>query len=312
MTDMSLTKALGRFSVCSAALAIVLLSGPACATILVDTGNPDGLIATASRPGPGAGGGANQETESADDFVLAEGANVTQCSFIGLLPAGVASSSVAEVRVQFYRVFPNDSDTNRTPNVPTRVNSPSDVEFADRDSAAGNLSFSTTLLSSSFAALNSVDTGIHASPNQHTGGEGQVTGQEVQFNVTFTTPLSLPADHYFLVPQVLLSDANDHFLWLSSPKPIVSPGTPFAPDLQSWIRNADLDPDWLRIGTDIVGGTAYNASFTLSGDLIPEPASSIVWLVVVAMGLVICRSVRRNGARRRAGEELCPEAAPLR
>ena len=27
----------------------------------------------------------------------------------------------------------------------------------------------------------------------------------------------------------------------------MSPGTPFLPDLQAWIRNADLKPDWLRI-----------------------------------------------------------------
>ena len=51
---------------------------------------------------------------------------------------------------------------------------------------------------------------------------------------------------------------------LSAARPIVPPGTPFPPgvtDLQSWIRNSDLDPDWLRIGTDIVGGTTFNAAF---------------------------------------------------
>jgi len=36
-----------------------------------------------------------------------------------------------------------------------------------------------------------------------------------------------------------------------------------------WIRNADLDPDWLRVGTDIVGGTTFNGSFSLSGETIP-------------------------------------------
>jgi hypothetical protein len=46
----------------------------------------------------------------------------------------------------------------------------------------------------------------------------------------------------------------------------VAPGTPFTPDLQAWIRNSALDPDWLRVGTDIVGGSnppAFNGSFTL-------------------------------------------------
>jgi hypothetical protein len=37
-------------------------------------------------------------------------------------------------------------------------------------------------------------------------------------------------------------------------------------DLQSWIRNDELAPDWLRIGADIVGAGAFNASFSLSGE----------------------------------------------
>ena len=61
-------------------------------------------------------------------------------------------------------------------------------------------------------ALNPVDSGIHPSSNQATGGEGPKTGQEVRFNVTFTEPFDLPADHYFFVPQVLLSDPNQHSL----------------------------------------------------------------------------------------------------
>src|SRR4029077_3378803 len=55
-------------------------------------------------------------------------------------------------------------------------------------------------------------------------------------------------DHYFFVPQVELD--NGDFVWLSSVRPIVAPGTPFAPDLQAWTRDEFLDPDWLRIGTD--------------------------------------------------------------
>ncbi len=40
----------------------------------------------------------------------------------------------------------------------------------------------------------------------------------------------------------------------------------FVGDLQSWIRNDNLAPDWLRIGTDIVGTGAFNASFSLLGE----------------------------------------------
>ena len=100
-------------------------------------------------------------------------------------------------------------------------------------------------------------------------------------SVGFTTPVLLPADHYFFRPEVLLSDGD--FLWLSAPKPIVAPGTPFTPDLQSWVQNDDLAPDWLRIGTDITHQGPFNAAFTLSGDVVPEPSSHILLGSAVAV-----------------------------
>ena len=51
------------------------------------------------------------------------------------------------------------------------------------------------------------------------------------------------------------------------------PGMPFSPDLQSWTRDDFLDPDWLRVGTDIVGGDpapTFNETFSLTGALVPE------------------------------------------
>src|SRR5207249_10917054 len=80
-------------------------------------------------------------------------------------------------------------------------------------------------------------------------------------SVSFNPAISLPAGHYFFRPEVLSSVGD--FLWLSAPKPIVAPGTP--PDLQSWIRNDALAPDWLRIGTDITHQGPFNAAFSLSG-----------------------------------------------
>ena len=59
---------------------------------------------------------------------------------------------------------------------------------------------------------------------------------------------------------------------MSAPKPIVS-GTPFLPDLQAWIRNSALKPDWLRIGTDIIDGASpptINMTFSLAGETIPN------------------------------------------
>src|SRR5262249_21395879 len=142
-----------------------------------------------------------------------------------------------------------------TANVPTRVNSPSDVEFVDRDTlpAPGNLTFTTNLLTSSFTALNSVQPGgIHPMPGQTTGGNGPVIGQEVQFNVKLITPFSLPPEHYFFAPEVQITPLTGKFLWLSCTRPIPFP--PGFTDLQSCTRDEGIDPDWLRVGGYIVGG----------------------------------------------------------
>ena len=251
------------------------------------TGNPDGLIATGSRPSSAG----KIEIESADDFILATSTNVNHATFTGLLPTGATLGGINNVRVEIYRVFPKDSIDPPSGNVPTRVNSPSDVAFAERDVAGSTLSFTTTILNANFVAANSVLNGINKIPNQTTGGEGAVRGEEVLFDITFSSAFSLPADHYFFIPQVELS--NGDFLWLSAPKPIVAPGTPFAPDLQSWVRNENLAPDWLRIGTDVVGAGAFNAAFSLDGETVqgtvPEPAT----LALLGVGMVLLARGRK-------------------
>ncbi len=277
-------------------VAVVLFwSGPASAVpFFFSTGNVDGLIATASRPSSAG----KIEIESADDFVVSGGTlKLTSATFQGLIPTGaLLSSSIGTVRVEIYRVFPADSDVGRTSGpptfstsqVPTRVNSPSDVAFDSRETGGG-LTFTPGVVQPTFTANKSVVNGISVG----SGGNGAVTGQQVQFNVIFSTPFTLPADHYFFVPQVELSSGD--FLWLSVPRPIVPPGTPFPAgftDLQSWMRNENLDPDWLRIGTDIIGGTTFNSQFTLVGDLseVPEPATLLlVGTSMVGFGLVARR-----------------------
>jgi len=226
------------------------------------TGSPDGQMAAASRPESHG----KIEIEAADDFILTSTEAINGATFTGLLFHG-GPGEIREVTVEFYRVFPKDSDTTRTIHVPTRGNSPSDNAFVESSSANGTLRFSVTRLSPRFQAANSVIDGINPSPNQATRGEGPVAGQEVRFDVVFDPPLVLGADHYFFVPQVRLEGEGGNFLWLSAPRPTNPPL--FTGDLQMWIRNADLDPDWLRVGTDIVDDTpapTFNGSFSLSGN----------------------------------------------
>jgi hypothetical protein len=257
-----------RFATTAAAV-MLLARASSAQSFSFNTGEPDGLMAAASRP-PSEN---TSEIEAADDFNLNKETSIHQATFTGLLPAGTTLSNITEVAVEIYHVFPKDSVLPPDGRVRTRTNSPSDIAFDSRDSIARSvrekLTFEVEVLADSFTASNSVLNGINPLPDVTTRGEGPVSGMEVRFEVTFPFAFDLPADHYFFIPQVKLD--NGEFFWLSAARPIVGAGTtPLAVDLQSWIRNEELQPDWLRIGTDIVGGTpapTFNASFSLHGKI---------------------------------------------
>src|SRR6478752_7554923 len=253
-----------RVSLIGALLTLgVSLATPAwAASFTMNTGTPDGKMGALSRR-PSAG---KIETETADDFNLQQTTVIKSATITGLIPTGTPLTNISNVEVEVYHVFPLDSNTSRIIGVPSRMNSPSDVEIASatRDGSAGTLSLVATAAASNFTATNTVVNGtLNLAPS--------FTGQEVEITITFTSPIVLPAGNYFFRPEVEV--INGDFLYLSAPRPIVSPGTPFAGDKQAWIRNTNLAPDWLRIGTDIVGGSTpptFNMTFSLTGETIPQ------------------------------------------
>ena len=172
--------------------------------------------------------------------------------------------------MEVYHVFPFDS-ASASGHVPSRANSPSDVEIgtATRDGSSGTLKFSASVENSSFPVDHTVVNGINRIPANVTHGEPGVTGEEVEITITFTTPIILPPGNYFFRPEVLVTGGD--FLYLSAPRPILPPGNAFLGDRQAWIRNSNLAPDWLRIGTDIIAdGDTFNMAFSLSGETVPN------------------------------------------
>jgi hypothetical protein len=96
-----------------AALSVgLLIDMPAVADPFVfSTGNPDTLLGALSQPAsPG-----KIETETADDFVLTEATVISRATIHGLIiPSGVAVSSITQVEIETYHVFPR----TRTPPAP--------------------------------------------------------------------------------------------------------------------------------------------------------------------------------------------------
>src|SRR5215470_4479793 len=90
----------------SLTLALIIPTRAVADNFFFSTGNVTNQIATASRPSsPG-----KIEIESADDFVLNTSTKINQATFTGLVPTG---STVNEVVIEIYRVFPADSNVGR-------------------------------------------------------------------------------------------------------------------------------------------------------------------------------------------------------
>ena len=97
------------------------------------TGNPDCLMcATSRRASPG-----KLETETADDFTLDQTTVIRRATIVGLVASGTKPQDIKEVEVEVYHVFPLDSAMPPSGKVPSRANSPSDVEIGTA-TRAGN------------------------------------------------------------------------------------------------------------------------------------------------------------------------------
>src|SRR5215471_15287650 len=92
---------------------------------IADTGSANNLIGVASRPDTNA----PFEIETGDDFLATTRVALHSGTFTGLLVGNLTVPAVQSVKLEIYRVFPNDSNTLRIPTFPTRNNSPSDVAF---------------------------------------------------------------------------------------------------------------------------------------------------------------------------------------
>src|SRR6266480_985806 len=213
-----------RTSLTAAMITAGVLATPAWAgPFFFTTGNADGRLGALSRSeSPG-----KVETETADDFILTETTVISGATITGIINTPLAN--IGNVEVELYHKFPLDSVIPPSGRVLSRVNSPADVEIdaATREAGLGTLSFSARSLNANFSVLNTVVNGVNPTPSR-TGGEGPASGQEVQITITFTKPILLPAGQYFFRPEVLVNGGDCKYL--SAPRPIVSPGTPFVGD----------------------------------------------------------------------------------
>lgn len=253
------------------AASIGFATSASAAPFLFTNGSPDGRLGALSR----SESVGKIQTETADDFVLAQPTVINGATITGLIVNALATS-IANVEVEVYHVFPLDSIDPPSGRVLSRINSPGDVEIdaATRDGSDGTLRFVANQQATGVSVTNTVVNGINPNPSR-TDGEGPATGDQVQITITFTQPILLPAGHYFFRPEVLVTGGD--FLYMSSPR---SPGMPFVGDLQAWIRTSRLAPDWVRIGTDVIGATppatppTFNMTFSLSGETVPDIGTS--------------------------------------
>jgi len=161
--------------------AALLLAAPSLADyFFFSTGDPDGRLGAGVRVQTDT----QIEIEAADDFILDRETILWHASFRGLLPLDSDLSDIQTVVVEIYRIFPLDSDTEREIQVPTRMNSPSDNAFTERESFEGELIFDVTLVNPGSGVSNSVVDGIAVG----TGATARLQGKTSRSTSTSSFP----------------------------------------------------------------------------------------------------------------------------
>jgi hypothetical protein len=237
-------------------------------TTLWDTLQPNNAIAFSSQ--------GQVPDEAADDFTVTneKGFRVTNVSFIGLF---TAEPNIQDINLAFYKVFPADSDANRTP-ATVRTNGPADDEFTAVSLADKQLSFTATDIQNPFEVKQTILPS--SGPNAPGFGSGKLggplKGRLRRIDVKLNTPLVLQPGPVFL--SIVVNPAAGQFLRVAGSRPPAFPN-PLPNgviDRQAWFRtNAGftnaLEPDWVR-GSDVVNqqnGTAdpaFNLTFKIEGE----------------------------------------------
>jgi hypothetical protein len=213
--------------------------------------------------------------EAADDFTITndKGFRVTNVSFLGLF---TKEAKIQDINLAFYKVFPENSDLNRTP-ATVRTNGPADDEFTAVSLADKQLSFKVTDVKNSFEVQQTLLPS--SGPNAPGFGSGKLGGPAKgilrRIDVKLNTPLELKPGAVFL--SIVVNPSVGEFLRLAGSRPpaFPSPLPTGVIDRQAWFRtNAGftnaLEPDWVR-GSDVANqqnGTAdpaFNLAFKIQG-----------------------------------------------
>jgi hypothetical protein len=235
---------------------------------LWDTLKPNNAIAFSSQ--------GQVPDEAADDFTVTneKGFRVTNVSFLGLF---TQEAKIEDINLAFYKVFPEDSDLNRTP-ATVRTNGPADDEFTAVSLANKQLSFKVTGVQNAFEVKQTLLPS--SGPNAPGFGSGKLggplKGQLRRIDVKLNTPLVLKPGAVFL--SIVVNPSAGQFLRLAGSRPptFPSPLPAGVIDRQAWFRtnagfNNALEPDWVR-GSDVANqqnGTAdpaFNLTFKVQGE----------------------------------------------